>query len=664
MLKKWLFILGLGIVTISTNYAQNSEKILLQIGNEKVETEEFWAIYQKNNKINIEGKKTDLDEYLDLFIKFKLKVKEAKDAHLDTNAAFVKELNGYRQQLVKPYLVIEEINEQTVKEVYARMQNTVRASHILLRLGENATPADTLVAYQKANKIREEILGGKYSFTDAAVLFSEDPSARDMDMGADRPKRPGNKGDLGYFGAFDMVYPFEEAVFHLKIGEISHPVQTRFGYHLILLTDKIPAFSQARAAHIFIQNAASESAIDSSKIKIEEIYALIQQGQSFEDLALRYSDDKGSSEKGGELPWFSANRMVPEFIEAISKMQIGEISKPLKTSFGWHILKYLELKPLGSFETLEKDINEKLKRDVRSAKGEQAKIAQIKLEENFQEFPEAATEALKAINSDFYNKDFDIQSLKNLQKPVFKIRDQIYTQFDFLEFVFARRTATMPPNAQSLYQSSFNEYKDRACLAFEEKHLEEKQFDFRLIMNEYREGLLLFEVMDKKVWSKASSDTLGLQDFFRQNQKKYQWKERAEISVFHFNDKSYFGKVKEMLLNKKTEEEILQEVKTDSLMPIRIETLKIEKGQNSPYGGFKWKKEAVYTLKDANGKDDQIVVFRELFKPEQKQFNQTRGLVIADYQDFLEKQWLTDLRAKYEIVVNKEALKELKKRNN
>jgi len=662
MIKKWFSLFGLVLVfTLSLN-AQENSSVLLQIGDENVSAEEFWAIYQKNSRINQESEKTSIDEYLDLYINFKLKVKEAKDAKMDTAAAFVKELEGYRKQLVKPYLVNEEVNEQTVKNVYERMQTNVRASHILLRLGENPLPADTLAAFQKATKIREAVLNNELSFADAAVKYSEDPSARDMDIGNGRPPRKGNKGDLGFFSVFDMVFPFEEAAFNLNIGEISKPIRTQFGYHLITLSNKIPAIGQAKAAHIFIRNTMP-AAVDSAKLRIDELYVEIQNGKSFEDVVLNSSEDKGTSEKGGELPWFAANRMVPEFIAAISKMNIGDVSAPIKTNFGWHIIKFLDQKPIEEFEKIEKDINEKLKRDVRSHKGEQAKITQIKKEENFTSYNDNLEETIALIDSSFYTEDFVLESLSAYLKPLFMLRDRRYSQFDFLSYIHQRKGDKMPKASDAVVRKMYEEYTDKQCLDFEEEHLEEKYFDFRLIINEYHDGILLFDLMDKKIWSQASKDTLGLEQFFAENQSKYKWKKRAQLSVFHLNDKSYSDSVQDLLFLGKTDEEVLQEVLTDSLNPVRLENITLEKGDKTEYDAFKWKKSAFYQVLDENGEIKAIIAFRDILKPTPKKLDETRGMAIANYQTHLEKEWIAELKKRYEVKVDKQVLRDLKERD-
>jgi len=662
MIKRFFLLLVLSATSLIT-YAQNSSSVLLQIEDEIIYTDEFWAIYQKNNKINQQSGKTSIDEYLDLFVNFKLKVKEAKDARMDTASAFLNELNGYRQQLVKPYLVIEEADEQTAREVYNRMQSNVRASHILLRLDENATGSDTLAVYDMIQKIRHSILNGDYSFAQAAVLFSEDQSAKDADMGAGRPPRPGNKGDLGYFGVFDMVYPFEEAAYSLKIGEISNPVCTRFGYHLLYLTDKIHAFGQVKAAHLYIQHAEPSAVIDSAKVKIDELYERIKNGESFEKLVQKYSDDKGSSDKNGELPVFTANRMVPEFIATISKMNIGQISEPISTSFGWHIIKYLEKQPLESFEKLKPEIIEKLKRDIRSKKGELAKIEQIKKDENFTEFPESLNEVLSFLNVNFFIDKLDTELIKRFSKPLFNLKNNSFKQFDFLNFIYKNRNTEAPERNLVQIHTAYRQFVDQSCLKYEEDQLEEKYPEFKMIMKEYREGILLFDLMDKKVWSKASSDTLGLKQYFEENQQKYQWDKRAALSVFNLNDNVRFSDIKNQITSEKSDSLILADLKNDSLNYVRFEKLKIQKTDKSDFNAFEWKKNAVYTTYNQDGKEKAVVIFRDILNPQQKKLNETKGMVISDYQSYLENKWLTELKEKYKVIINKKALRKLKKKD-
>lgn len=662
MIKKGFALLSLLFVFSTIVKAQDTDKVLLSIGDKNIEAEEFWSIYQKNKQINEQSEKTSLSEYLDLFINFKLKVIEAQNEFLDTSKAFKSELAGYRKQLAKPYLVIDSVNEEVMRDAYQRMQTDLRASHILFRVEANAAPEDTLVVYEKALKLRKEILAGDYTFDEAAVRFSEDPSARDMDMGNGRAVRPGNRGDLGYFSAFDMVFPFENAAYKLKKGEISMPVRTRFGYHLIYLTDSIPAIGEAKAAHIYIRNSNETSPDDSAKMRIDDLYQQLQNGKAFEDLVLQ-SDDKGTNEKGGELPWFKANRMVPEFIHAVSAMKIGEVSTPIHTAYGWHIVKFIDQRPVKSFADVKDEIKDKLKRDVRSHKGEQAKIAQVKKEENFKEYPQNLDEIIESIDSNFYTKEFNIESLSVYQKPLFTLRTNNYSQYDFLKYAFPRRGNSMQANYRSILHELYNSFVDQSTLDFEEEHLEDKYPDFRMIMNEYREGILLFDIMNRKVWTKAAADSVGMQQFFAQNQDKYRWGKRAVFEVYNLLDTAYLKSVFAKVDEGKNATEIRESFKKDSINPIRFETKIIEKGTEPDYDALKWETASVCVLKNAKKQPVAVVKLIEIKKPEAKKLSETRGLVMADYQNYLEKQWIEKLKKRYPVRVNKKVLKELKKQD-
>ncbi|MCB0381655.1 MAG: peptidylprolyl isomerase, partial [Flavobacteriales bacterium] len=292
MKKIGLVTLLLSAVLVSK--AQQTDPVLLKIDNKAVTLSEFDAIFKKNNTKETVITEESVNEYLDLYIKFKLKVREAENLGLDTSASFKSELEGYRKQLIQPYLTDREVSEALIEEAYERMKYDVNASHILINVDENALPKDTLIAYNQILKIRDRILKGE-DFGTVAVETSNDPSSKT------------NKGNLGYFNALHMVYPFESAAYNLKVGDISMPVRTRFGYHIIKLNDKRAARGNIKVAHIMIQGSKDldEETLKNKKQKIDEIYAkLLTDKTQFGELAQQFSDDKGSAARNGELPPF------------------------------------------------------------------------------------------------------------------------------------------------------------------------------------------------------------------------------------------------------------------------------------------------------------------------------------------------------------------------
>lgn len=354
-MRKIRFILPLVVIALLcglNGHAQNKDATVLTIDNEAVTVEEFENIFRKNNRDSIITPAA-LDEYMELFINFKLKVKAARELGMDTVAKFRNELAGYRAQLARPYLTDGDKLDELVAEAYKNMQKDVKARHILVKCEANATPEDTLRAFTKAMSLYTRIAAGE-DFETIARENSDDPSAKQ------------NGGDLGYFTAFQMVYPFEEAAYGAKIGEVVRPVRTRYGYHIIEVEDMRPARGEIRVAHIMVKEKKEDGGAKNAEDKINEIYSELQKGASFEELAAKYSEDGSSAKKGGELPFFGPNKMVPEFEEASFALKNdNELSKPFKTSYGWHIVKRLELKPVAAFEQVERDSKQSIERFTR-----------------------------------------------------------------------------------------------------------------------------------------------------------------------------------------------------------------------------------------------------------------------------------------------------------
>lgn len=659
---KFLLFSIIAFLFVFNAKAQNAEKVLMTVGDEEISVEEFWNIYQKNNTDKSIDKKS-LDEYLDLYVNFRLKVNEAKTLKKDTLPSFKKELAGYREQLAKPYLVDEDINEKLLDEAYQRMLKDVRVSHILLFLDEDALPEDTLKIYNKVRDIREEILSGKMSFEDAAVKYSDDRSARDMPSDGKRPPREGNKGDLGYFTVFDMVYPFEVAAYETKVGEISQPVHTRFGYHLIYKTDEIPAIGQAQVAHIFIKAMASDTSVnpEEAKQKIYDIYARLETGEEFADLVKTMSDDKGSAAKGGELPWFGANRMVPVFIKQVSEFDsIGQVSGPIQTVYGWHIVKFLGQKPIGSFESVKNDIKERLKKDVRSEKGRQSKIAQVKKEEGFKEYPEVIADLIEKLDSTLLEHKFDEEKAKTFTEVLFTLGDEDYTQASLVEYIQTRGKKAPVSDLRKYVSAKYQDYSDDMVIEYEDTHLEENYKEFALLMNEYRDGILLFDLMDEKVWSKAVKDTLGYENYFNQHRADYMWDKRVDAAKYTFINPEVSSTVQALVQLDKSDEDILAELHNDSLYVVKYEHKKYAKGDDLEVDQSKWKAGKSKMFNNENGLALSLVRIHAKIEPMQKELGECRGMVISDYQNQLEKEWIDELRVKYPVVINQEVLSDLK----
>jgi len=371
MKKKFFFLFFLLIVFIQSPQSQNNNEILLTIHDRKITKAEFERIYRKNNRNSSIIDKKSLEEYLDLFINFKLKVIEAKELGLDITASFIKEFEGYRKQLAKPYLIDNKTNEELISEAYKRIKQEVRASHILIRVDINATPEDTLFAYNKTLNIRERLLEGE-PFEIVAKRTSDDPSVKN------------NGGDLGYFTAFQMPYSFETAAYNTNVSELSMPVTTRFGYHIIKVTDKRVAQGQIKVAHILltVSQGAKQEEKEKARKKIVDIYEQLKNDEDFGELAKKYSEDPGTAKNGGELPWFGVGRiMVREFENAAFALKKnGDISGPVRTSVGWHIIKRIDKKEIESFDEMKTQLENKISKDERALISKMSFIQKLKRE--------------------------------------------------------------------------------------------------------------------------------------------------------------------------------------------------------------------------------------------------------------------------------------------
>ncbi len=645
-MKKVCLIICSLLITFNSISQESNDEVLLTIDDIKITKEEFQRIYNKNKTNLSTGEVTPIDEYLDLFINFKLKVLEAEKQGYDTLKSFIREFEGYKDQLASPYLMDKEANERIIKEAYERMQYEVRASHILVKLAPDALPKDTLVAYNKAMELRGRIMRGE-PFENVARGSSDDPSVKN------------NGGDLGYFTVFQMIYPFENAVYNTQIGEITKPVRTRFGYHVVKVKDKRKAQGQVKVAHIMltVPRGTTPEVVKEKKQRINEIYHKAKQGSDFNELAKEYSDDKGSARNGGELPWFEAGRMVEEFEKAAFELKFnGEVSQPVRTSFGWHIIKRIDRKEVPGYEEAISEIRRKVGRDQRAGVGRKSLINRLKKEYNFVEYKENAPVTHDTINHVFVLKKEYLTKNAGLNKTLFNFLDNDYKEKDFMEYVESQKSRSeLRPYDYKLLYDKFIESK---ILEIEESRLSKKYPDYKYILKEYYDGMLLFEITDKNVWSKAVEDSVGLKNYFNKNRKAYMWDERWKGSLYYCSNEQTYDKVAK-IINKKsfgkklTNQDLLNQINIEEEV-LRIENDIYEKGENELVDYLIWKK-------GKNKSEYKYILYKgKKIQPVEKKLSECKGLVISDYQNYLDKEWIKSLRDKYNIQVNNSVLSSIK----
>ncbi len=649
-------IVGISIVLLSfcttTILAQpgagvvKSQQTVLTIDGETVSLEEFETIFKKNNRDSVITPAA-LDEYMKLYINFRLKVAEAKKLGLDTVAKFKNELAGYRTQLARPYLVDASMLDGLVQEGYNRLKEEVHGYHILVKCDPSAAPSDTARAYQKILQLRNEVLAGKTSFEEIAKRSSEDPSAKD------------NGGDLGYFTAFQMVYPFETAAYQTKKGEVSMPVRTKYGFHIVKVTDRRPARGEIRVAHIMVRDKSEDT--NYSKSKIDEVYNKLKAGEkTFEELAGQYSEDGSSAKKGGELPWFGINKMVMEFEDSSFALKHnGDISKPFRTSYGWHIVKRLDYKPLASYEQLEKEIRGKVQKDSRAEKTKNAFLNKLKSEYSYAQNDVLLEKLIAAADSNVFNGQW--KPKKKLTKgSLITLNSQTIKGSDFVQYLNKKKSNRTKISPFDYVSNEFKNFSNEQVLKFEDSQLESKYPAFRMLMNEYRDGILLFELTDQKVWSKAVKDTAGLRVFHEQRKNNYMWPDRAQIAVFTCENANYSKTVREMLTSGDYPIEAIEsEVNGDELPHVLYDTGIYSEEDRPLLKMMDWKGNGKMNDKDldVNGKFVVIKVI-DFIPAGPKKLTEARGVITSDYQNYLEESWIESLKKDKEgkIIINKEIL--------
>ncbi len=665
--KTWLIAL-LFLMMPSLLLAQSyGKKTLITIGDKKISAQEFMNTYEKNNINNDVIDKKSVEDYLDLYIDFKIKVTEAEALMMDTSSTFIKELANYRQQLAKPYFSNDEITDELTREAYERMLYDINASHILIRCEANAIPADTLIAYNKAMSIRNRALKGE-DFGDLAAELSDDPSARDMEeIPGVRRAYKGNKGNLGYFTVFDMVYPFETGAYNTNEGEISMPVRSDFGYHIIKVNSKTPASGTIKAAHVMVAVDPNDPNKQDSivQIKINNIYnEILPDGSNWADIVKKYSDDKGTIVTQGQLSPFRVSNIVPEFIAAIKDLEPNEISKPVKTVIGYHIIKLISTATPADFETEQTKLREKVERDMRGQYSEEIAMKRIIKSNRFKENIKVKDAFIATIDSTLTLGKFVVNPEVNTQEVLFSINEASYTIQNFIDYIIKnQQTQGFITETAYAYQL-YDDFLKEKVFEYEDAHLEQKYPEFNTLVQEYHDGILLFSLMENQVWNKAAEDSVGLQNFYEKNKHKYMWDNRVKALIVTCNENDDIAVIEKMVRDGVEVDSLRSFIKTNKYKASTRASF-FQKGDNVNIDNTEWKVGTIAIYPSTVDNTTQIIRILEVRDPEPKTFKETKGIVTSGYQNEIEAQWIEDLRAKYIVTVNEKLLdKIIKKYNN
>ncbi|MDH8701266.1 peptidyl-prolyl cis-trans isomerase SurA [Dysgonomonadaceae bacterium PH5-43] len=658
-MKRSLFSLLLMLPFIVA-VAQTNDPVVMNVNGKDVKKSEFEYIYSKNNTEDAIDKRT-LDEYVVLFKNFKLRVAEAETQGMDTTAAFHKELNDYRTQLARPYLTVEEIDEDLIKQAYDRSKeyNELTAIFVMFPQFKDGRPAglttaDTLETYKKALDIRKKALRKGANFEKLVVEFTDEESAKTS-------SRPGY---LGWHSSANLYPSLEAPIVNTPAGGITMPIRTPQGYYVIKINAKKQHPGEVRAAHILIMCPENADAVQVSdaEAKIKEIQDKLSQGVPFAELATEYSEDQGTAARGGDLSWFEFGRMVPEFNNEVFAMtDTGAISKPVKTQYGYHIIKLLDKRESAGYESKKEGLKTKLERTGSYYELYKPAIDKMKQEYSYTVEMPVYTKLYEAALTTIPTEDtYTYHTFGNNEELLFSIRKEPFTVRDFMAFL-KENPRSFSNLSSEIFEDKYNQFVFEKLMAAKDASLEAKYPEFRNLMQEYRDGILLFEVSNKEVWDKASTDTTGLSKFFEENKAKYAWKEpHWKGYVVLIKDADTKKKIKKEIKKKSNEEAvayILENYKVGEVSYVKVEKGLFTKGQN-PFVDqeiFKGSK-AEYPQEYK----ESLLLGKLLKNNTPEDYTDVRGLAITDYQNYLETEWLKYLNDKYPVVIYQDVIDTLK----
>jgi peptidyl-prolyl cis-trans isomerase SurA len=644
-----LLILLLSLLPFIGQAQELNNKTLMTVAGKPVTAGEFMRMFKKSQE---PGNPSNVDDYLQQYIIFKLKVADATGEGYDTTKAFRNELNGYRNQLAQNYLTDDQVKEKLLQKTYQRSLTEINAWHILLNCPPEAKPEDTLAAYKKADDIRERIIKGE-PFENVARGTSDDPSVKI------------NGGNLGYFTVFQMIMPFEDAAYKLKKGAISDPVRTPYGYHIIKIADKRPARGKILVAHIMkvAPPGTGEKEMKNAEEAINKIYEELQAGASFSELARKYSDHKESASDGGKLNWFGTGEIISDFSEAAFLIpDTGKYSRPVRTPYAWHIIKLLDKKPHGSFEETRSYLESRINQSYLNSLSKKSFIDKLKAEYKFR---------INQPAFDWFVTNTDTLIIKGLAKynkesmpsgNLYTFANQHMTVKEFASYLEKRGSMIITDDPFSFVSQSIETRISDQIIKYENSMLEKKYPDFRYLMDEFHDGILLFEISGKKVWNRVGEDSIGLKNYYDEHKRDFLTRKGIMAKIYTLRspgkENILASAYKKYSRKPGTDDLMLAKFnkKSDSLLVITDG--KWCTGDYQELDKIEWKTGVVnWTIKNYPS----IIVISKVIEPEPLPFEDVQGEMMSGYQDYLENDWIKQLKSKYNVKIDELVLSEIKK---
>lgn len=709
-MRRFIAIIAFAIASISLQ-AQSNDPVIFEINGQQIRKSEFMKEFLHSigqdpaaspTACTYEKRKA-LEDYVQLFVNYRVKLADAYALGMDTAADLRKELASYRTDLAAPYLIDSATMLRIIKEAYERNQYAVHASHILINLPPSATPADTLRAYKEAQEVYRRVTTGGEAFNKVAREYIEKQLTPEQRQRLEtQPLPEGHEGDLGFFTVFDMVYPFENACYSLKEGEVSQPVRTRFGYHIIKVFDRVPYYGNITLRHIWMPNN-----MDKAEGLINDAYKKIMNGMEFERVARNYSSDRRTSEKGGLLGNLTMQQLPPQYIAVVghNNMQVGDVSQPFHTEYGWHIIYVERRDTIPPMEDMEHLYRQRLTRDQRDAAPRTVFVEQAKRNYHFTDYTQqygtwakdgafvadkknakkkhrAATldEIIAQVNDSVFKRTWQFHSerLTNLQ-PLFSLEGRAYNAIDFGQYI-ALTQAVGPQQDIELYvKQKYQDFIASKVVELADSRLEQDNPEFRDLIAEYRHGLMIFNYNDQQIWSKSLEDTAGFEQFYRDHAQThnidepadsvYFWKDRARVNIYTVADSQCIAPDKALkILTKERKKnrsahdirlailEKLDRTKCKKSQPVVMRTEMIEEGDERILSRKEWRP-GTYIHPEGHGYA--IIVVEQLMPPMLKTADEARGYYVNDFQNDLERRLVEQLRKKYNVKIHQEVIDEI-----
>ena len=627
----------------------NDDPVLFTVNGKEVRVSEFVYIYMKHNGDKADFSEASLRDYLQLYINFKLQVAKANDMGLDKNPEVQREQNQYKRQLSSTYLTDREITEKLVKEAFEWSKEDRRISHILFTVAETASEAETREAYEKAKRVKNQLTAD--NFAELVKQYSDDNFSKNTG------------GDLGYFTTLLLPYELEKAMYNTQKGQNSDIVRSKYGFHIIRVTEVRPAYGQVQLAHILVRGND-----EAAKKQIDSLYNVLKTTDVFEELATKFSMDNSTKSRGGIIGWIGINKFPADFEKSIFDLsKDGAISAPVQTNAGWHILKRIKAMKNPTYQEVKGELTNKIKQNERFKIVQDTLTERIKREAGYK-LDDAVYKDLKKIleaDANFLQGRWNPENnLLGDERAIFTLGDRNGTIKEFAQLAQRspnERFSMNPRTLEAAIDRIMGKLVAQKCLEFEETQLDKKYPEFKALMREYEEGILLFEVKKQLVWDKASSDEEGLKKFYEANKSKYQWKERAKATFYTVKskDEKLLKNIKKAAL-KGNADQVKTSFNKDNAV-VQSSEGNFERGKNKELDELKWK---AGTLSKGYTKEDVFYFAKiESVSPAtSKSLEEARGYVVADYQDQLEKDLINTLRKDYKVEINENTLKGLVKK--